>query len=199
MSKIFFAAIFFLFSFNSMNNFSLPIGTQLPMADERLMDVSGNEITLNKAVQDNGLIVMFSCNTCPFVIKNQQRTKEICEFAINNKIGVILLNANEANRDGNDSFEAMKIYAKKQDYKWFYAVDKNSKIADVFDANRTPECFLFNNDKKLVYHGAIDDNPQDASAVTRHHLQEAIKEMVGGNEVSLPETRSIGCAIKRAS
>ena len=140
---------------------------------------------------------MFSCNTCPYVVKNQQRTKEISAYALKNDIGVVLVNSNEAQRDSGHSFEAMKQYAKDQGYEWYYVVDEKSELADAFGANRTPENFLFNKDGKLVYHGAIDDNP-DESGVTRKHLKEAISEMVNGKEVTTKTSKSVGCTIKRA-
>jgi len=176
---------------------SLPIGADLPKAELVLKDVSGKSITLKDARKDNGLLVMFSCNTCPTVIANQQRTTAIAELALGQKIGVILLNSNEDNRNGADSPDAMKKYAEKQEYKWYYAIDKNSELADAFGATRTPECFLFDKNGKLVYHGAIDDNPQDESNRKREHLKEAITEMNAGKPVSVTETRSIGCSIKR--
>lgn len=142
-------------------------------------------------------MVMFSCNTCPYVIKNQQRTNEICAYAQKNNIGVVLLNSNEKLRGNEDSHEAMKAYAKEQGYKWHYVIDKNHEVADAFGANRTPENFLFNADGKLVYHGAIDDNPNDASAVSRKHLKEAIDELVNGKDISVKTSRSVGCTIKR--
>ncbi len=70
-------------------------------------------------------------------------------------------------------------------------------VADEFDAKRTPECFLFNKELKLVYHGAIDDNPNDEESVSRHHLKEAVSELLNGTEISVKESRSIGCSIKR--
>lgn len=175
----------------------LPIGAEMPKADVKMKDVSGKDINLKKAASAKGLLVMFSCNTCPYVIKNQQRTVEICSYAKKNDLGVIVLNSNEAYRDGDDSFSEMKSYAASQKYNWYYAVDKDHEVADAFGANRTPECFLFDKDLKLVYHGAIDDNPSDASSVKRHHLQEAINELMAGNEISVKETRSVGCTIKR--
>ena len=197
MKKIFLPAltVFTLLSFTTMND--LPIGSKLPKATVKMMDISGKEISLNDAVKQNGLLVMFSCNTCPYVVKNQDRTKEISTYAIRNNIGVILINSNEGTRKGDDSFEAMKKYAKDQDFKWYYTVDKNSELADAFGANRTPENFLFNKEGILVYHGAIDDNPGDASSVKRNHLKEAINEMVAGKDVSVNTTRSVGCTIKR--
>jgi peroxiredoxin len=175
----------------------LPIGSALPKADKKLKDVSGKEISLKEAKQQNGLLVMFSCNTCPFVIKNQDRTKEICAYAQSKNVGVMVLNSNEAYRSSTDSYEEMKGYAGEQGYKWNYAVDTDSEMANAFGANRTPEVYLFNKDLKLVYHGAIDNNPSDAGNVTRKHLQIAIDETVEGKAVSTSETKSVGCGIKR--
>ena len=174
----------------------LPIGADVPKADKEMKDISGKKVTLKDAKKKNGLLVMFSCNTCPYVVKNQQRTKEISAYALKNDIGVVLVNSNEAQRDSDDSFEAMKQYAKDQGYEWYYVVDEKSELADAFGANRTPENFLFNKDGKLVYHGAIDDNP-DESGVTRKHLKEAISEMVNGKEVTTKTSKSVGCTIKR--
>ena len=176
---------------------SLPIGSSLPMPEHKLKDVHGSDVTMKQSARKNGLLVMFSCNTCPYVIRNQERTKAVCNYALQNDIGVILLNSNENQRDDEDSFDAMKAYAAQQKYNWYYAVDKNNAVADAFGANRTPECFLFSPTLKLVYHGAIDDNPTDQDNVTRQHLKEAINELLAGKEISIRETRSVGCGIKR--
>lgn len=175
----------------------LQIGSAMPKADLKMQDISGKNVSMSDAKKDNGVLVMFSCNTCPYVVKNQERTNAISEFAIKNNIGVILLNSNEAYRDNEDSYAAMQEYAKEQGYQWNYVVDKNHEVADAFGANRTPECFLFDKNLNLAYHGAIDDSPSDVTAVKRIYLQEAIKEMVAGKEVSVKESRSVGCAIKR--
>ena len=174
----------------------LPIGADIPKGDYKMKDISGKEVTLKEAKKANGLLVMFSCNTCPYVIKNQQRTIDVSSYAIKNEIGVVLVNSNEAQRGDDDSFTAMQEYAKDQGYKWYYTVDKNSELADAFGANRTPECFLFNKEGKLVYHGAIDNNPAAVSG-DRAHLKEAINEMIGGKDVSIKTSRSVGCTIKR--
>jgi len=176
---------------------ALEIGSALPKADLKMKDISGKEVSFNSVKTKSGLLVMFSCNTCPVVVRNQSRTNEICSYAQSQGVGVIILNSNEANRGDDDSFEAMQSYAKEQGYKWNYAVDKNNEMADAFGASRTPECFLFDKDGKLIYHGAIDDNPQDASAVSRVHLKEAINESVNGKPVSVKKSRSVGCNIKR--
>jgi peroxiredoxin len=197
MEKLLFSAfvVFGLLSFIAIDE--LPIGAGMPKADVKMKDISGKEISLKDAVGKNGLLVMFSCNTCPYVIKNQERTREICRYALENNIGVVLVNSNEGQRNEEDSYEAMKEYAQQQKYNWYYAVDKNSVIADAFGAKRTPENFLFNKEGKLVYHGAIDDNPSDAGRVNRRHLKEAMNELLNGKDITVTTSRSVGCGIKR--
>ena len=201
MKKIFFpiAAVVAFASLAFTFGDPLPIGSTMPMSDLKLKDISGKDISIKEVKKEHGVLVMFSCNTCPFVIKNQQRTIAAGEYAKKNNIGFIVLNSNEAQRSSDDSYDAMKTYAKQQKYDWSYVVDKNNAVADAFGANRTPECYLFDKNLKLVYHGAIDDNPSDPSNVTRNHLEQAINEMVAGKEVTVKESRSVGCTIKRKS
>jgi hypothetical protein len=162
-----------------------------------MKDVAGKEVSFKDAMNKKGLLVMFSCNTCPVVHAYQSRTIEICNFAKSKDIGVILLNSNEASRDDGDSFSDMKDYAGGQGYNWPYVVDENSVMANAFGATRTPECFLFNSENKLVYHGAIDDNQNGPDEVTRKHLRIAMDEMLQGKDVEVKTTRSVGCGIKR--
>jgi len=175
----------------------LPLGSNLPKGDLKMKDTQNEEISINDAKRKNGLLVMFTCNTCPYVIKNQKRTNAISKYALENNIGIILLNSNEGARSGSESLEAMQAYAKNQNYRWYYAVDKDHEIADAFGANRTPENFLFDKDLKLVYHGAIDDNPSDDSNITRQHLKEAMDNLLAGKDIVVKESRSVGCTIKR--
>lgn len=177
--------------------FGLPIGADLPKADVKMKDVSGVLISLREAGSASGLLVMFSCNTCPYVIKNQGRTKSICAYAKQKGLGVIVLNANEGGRTNGESLADMQAYARQQGYDWYYALDSDNELADAFGATRTPECFLFDKNSKLVYHGAIDDSPADISQVKRNHLKEAITEMTAGNAVTVKESRSVGCSIRR--
>jgi len=177
----------------------IAVGSAIPMSDVKMKDVSGKDISLKDAVGKNGLLVMFSCNTCPYVIKNQERTKQICDYAKANGLGVVVINSNENLRDDEDSYDAMKKYAAEQGYSWSYVVDTDSKLANAFGATKTPETFLFSADGKLTYHGAIDDNPSEAENVKRQHLKEAISEMNAGKEVSVKESKSVGCTIKRKS
>ncbi len=178
---------------------SLAIGSQIPLASLKMTDVSGKEISIKEAMQSNGVMVMFSCNTCPVVVKNQARTKAIAAYAKQHQIGVILINSNEGSRSDDDSYQAMKAYARQQHYDWYYAVDKNSQIANAFGATRTPEVYLFDAKGSLQYKGAIDDNPADPGNVKRVHSREAIDEMLAGKEVSVKVSRSLGCGIKRSA
>ncbi len=175
----------------------LPIGSSAPKADVQMQLVDGKTQSLQQLATKKGLLVMFSCNTCPYVIKNQQRTLDINRYAQKNGYGVVVINSNEALRKDDDSFDAMKKYASSQKYNFAYAVDKENVIADAFGANRTPECFLFDGNMKLAYHGAIDDNPSDATGIKRHHLKEAIDELNAGKEITVKESKSVGCSIKR--
>lgn len=187
--------IAFLLLLPAAHSTTLPIGAAIPRSATKLKDVSGKEISLNDAKAPNGLLVMFSCNTCPYVVRNQSRTKEVCAYAGQHKIGVILLNANENSRESDNSFAEMQSYAKAQGYQWCYALDDNASMANAFGASRTPECYLFDKNGILVYHGAIDDSPGDPATVKRPHLRYAIDEMIAGKPITVKETRSVGCSI----
>ncbi|MCW3084063.1 MAG: thiol-disulfide isomerase [Bacteroidetes bacterium] len=194
------AAVLFLLAavaFTPAVNPELEIGKPLPNADTKMMDVSGKEVSLTDVKGENGLLVMFSCNTCPYVKLSQSRVKELGEFTKQNKVGMILVNSNEAQRSDDDSFEAMKQYAKDQGYTFSYVVDKNSVLANAFGATRTPHCFLFDKTGKLVYRGAIDDNIKDPNDAKEHYLKDAITAIATGKPVKTNSTKSVGCSIKR--
>lgn len=177
----------------------LTIGSSIPNPSKKMKDISGKEYSFADVKKKNGLLVVFSCNTCPWVIKNQQVAAEGFGYALGKEVGVIVLNSNEAERGGGDSPDKMKAYAAAQRYKYPYVMDDNSAMADAFGARVTPECYLFDKDMKLVYHGAITDNPKTPSASTRDHLKVAIDEMVSGKDVSMKTSKAMGCGIKRKS
>lgn len=199
MKKMFFAAIPVLaIAMLSLKPIADPItiGSTIPNADIKMKDIGGNEVSFKDAMKKNGLLVMFSCNTCPVVHKYEARTVEICKKALENNIGVILLNSNEAYREKGDSYSDMQQYAKKLGYSWNYVVDNNSTMADAFGATKTPELFLFDKEGKLSYHGAIDDNSDNAEAAISY-MKPAIKNLVDGKKIEPEKTRSVGCSIKR--
>lgn len=174
----------------------LEIGSAIPKSDHKMMDVTGKEISLADVKNENGLLVVFSCNTCPYVKLSEVRIKEIAALAKMNKIGVIIVNSNEAQRDDEDSFDEMVKYAKSQAFDFSYVLDKNSQLANAFGATRTPHIFLF--DKKgLAYRGAIDDNIKDAQEAKEHFLKDAIIAVAADKSVKKNSTKSVGCSIKR--
>lgn len=176
---------------------SLEIGDKAPQINQEVEDTSGRTLTLAGVAGDNGLLVIFSCNTCPWVAKWEDRYNGLAELAESNDIGMIALNPNERIRNRGESMEDMRKRAQKQNYDFPYALDENHVIADAFGATRTPEVFLFDENLTLVYHGAIDDNANDAGAVEATYTEDAINQLVGGTEISTKETRSLGCTIKR--
>lgn len=176
---------------------SLEIGAAAPLTEHPVKDVSGKELTLKDVTREHGLLVMFSCNTCPWVKAWEDRYNKIAETAKENGIGMIALNPNEAYRDNGDSFEDMQQRAKSSNYQFYYALDRNHQLADAYGATHTPEIFLFNSDMKLVYKGAIDDNAKNADKVKNHYLLDALNELAAGQEIDPQATKSLGCSIKR--
>lgn len=176
---------------------SLEIGAPIPKADVKLNDISGRELSLNAAKGVNGLLVMFTGNRCPYVVRNQSRTTEICGYALQHQIGVILVNSNTTLHSGDESLEAMKAYAAQQQYRWYYVIDRKAELAEAFDAGHTPECYLFDKNGRLAYKGAIDDNPGNADAVKSRYLHNAINEVLAGGPVKTTNTSALGCTIKR--
>lgn len=175
----------------------LPINAAIPQGDYKMKDVSGKTVSLNEAKTAKGLLVIFSCNTCPYVKLSESRIKEYSDFCLANGIGCALINSNEAQRGEDDSFDEMTKYYSAQKLKCIYAVDEKSQLANSFGASRTPQCFLFNS-KGLIYKGAIDDNVKDPAAVKDSYLKNALSALVKNETPKTQETKSIGCTIKRA-
>jgi len=174
----------------------LAIGAPIPQPEYKMKDVSGKDVSLGQIKTDKGLLVIFSCNTCPYVKLSETRIKEYSDFCISNGIGCVIVNSNEAQRSEEDSFDKMSEYYNTQKLKCPYTVDLKSNLANAFGATRTPQCFLFNA-KSLVYKGAIDDNVKDPAAVKVPYLKDALNAIVKGTIPSTQETKSIGCTIKR--
>lgn len=179
------------------NNGKLGIGDKPVLTDVKMEDVSGAKISLADVKKENGLLVMFSCNTCPFVLQWEDRFPDLKSWADKNKVGMVILNSNHTKRDGEDSFEAMKKHAKEKGYNFYYALDDQSLIANSFGGQTTPHAFLFNSKMELVYKGAIDDSYKSAKDVKQPYLKDAITSMSSGKEVAVAETKPVGCSIKR--
>jgi len=178
----------------------LAIGNKLPMSDVKMQDISDKMMSLDEIADENGLLIVFSCNTCPFVIAYEDRYPSMQEYAEKNNIGFAILNPNERKRQADnmeDSFENMKSHAKEVGYNCPYLIDKDHKLADEIGAFRTPDVFLFNANKELVYKGAIDDNWKNKDEVNNQYLTDAIDKMLKGEKIANPEVKGRGCSIKR--
>lgn len=189
-----------LFSFSVLaenGNGKLEPGDKAVFTDVKMLDVSGNKVSINDAKKENGVLVLFSCNGCPFVQRWEGRYPGIKEWADDNNVGMIVLNSNYGNRENGDSYEAMKEHAKQKGYNFYYVVDEESQIANAFGGQVTPHAFLFNGDMKLVYKGAIDDSYESASDVKVAYLKDAIRSISTNTSVALTETKPVGCSIKR--
>lgn len=194
---LFISITLFLLSFVIVNIApELPLNSTIPLTTQKMKDVSGQMVSLNDVKTDKGLLVIFSCNTCPYVKLNASRILELQTECKKQGIGCIIVNSNEAQRNEDDSFDEMVKYAKEQGYVANYVVDEGSKLADAFGATKTPHCFLFNSNG-LVYKGAIDDNVKDPALVKVSYLKDAINAVVKGETPKIQESKSVGCSIKR--
>jgi peroxiredoxin len=181
-------------------------GDKAPSSDLKMTNIDGQEWSLVDLAGENGTLVIFSCNTCPFVVGREGKSdgwegryNTAAAFARENGIGAVLVNSNEAKRKGDDSLEAMKAHAREAGYIMPYVADYGHKLADAFGARTTPHVYLFDAEFRLVYRGSIDDNVNAADEVKETYLQDAITKMVEGKKVKPAITKAIGCSIKRVS
>lgn len=182
----------------------LGLGAMLPAADQVMVNVDDTEHTLQSLAGENGLLVIFSCNTCPFVVGNGKKSEgwegryaSIYDHAVESEIGMALINPNEAKRDAGDGLDDMKVRYAAQGLKGPYLLDANHVVADAFGALTTPHVFLFDGDMKLIYKGAIDDSVDSAEEVKEPYLKNAIEAHLAGDPIDPNSTRQLGCSIKR--
>lgn len=175
----------------------LEVGDKAVYTDVEMLAVSGDKVSIEDVAKENGVLVLFSCNTCPFVMRWEERFPGIKKWADKNNVGMIVLNSNYQNREGVDSYEAMQKKASDKTYNFHYVVDKDSRIANAYGGQTTPHAFLFDGDMKLVYKGAVDDNYKSAGQVSKAYLKDAIKSLADGEEIAIAETKPVGCSIKR--
>ena len=176
---------------------TIEINSEMPNIDDKLQSVNGYSYSLGSISEKNGLIVIFTSNTCPFVIKWEDRYTIVEELAKKNNLGLAYINSNYKKRDGDDSFTKMKEHAKKYNYRAPYLLDTESKLANSFGAKTTPHVFMFNNELQLIYKGAIDDNYEDINKVEKFYLKDAIEQLSNGKKIKVSETNPVGCSIKR--
>lgn len=193
---ILFAAI--LIAFGAKANITqLQIGEQAKFPDVKMESATGVSVSLNDLKAENGLVVIFSCNACPYVMAWEDRYNTINSWAKSNKVGLAVLNSNHQKRDGDDSLEAMKKHAREKSYQFPYLLDSESLIANAIGAQTTPHVFVFDKNFKLVYKGTIDDNYKDATAVQHNYLKDAVQSLSSRKSPAVAETKPMGCGIKR--
>ena len=199
MKKIHLILSFCLLTFFgfAQNYPTIEINQKCPSIDLSMTSVDNKLYQLKDHFDQKGLLVIFTCNTCPFVVKWEDRYKMIEKWCLDNNIDMVYVNSNARKRDKDDSFSAMQAHAKKMDYKFPYVIDKGSLLANSFGAKTTPHVFLFNSNKVLVYKGAIDDNYESAKDVRNFYLKDAITFLANGVEIKNAETKAVGCSIKR--
>ena len=176
----------------------LDLGSILPLGDIKMADISGKDVSLNDAKGKNGLLVIFSCNTCPWVIAWEDRYVELADTYKDKGVGIVAINSNETQFENVDSMEEMQDHAQENGYNFYYTVDEKSNLARAFGATRTPHIYLFDKKDKLVYRGAIDDNARKPDKVENTYLADAIDNMLAGSAIDPATTKALGCAIKFA-
>jgi peroxiredoxin len=173
---------------------TIKIGAVAP--DFNLPGVDGNNYSLDYFYGKTGFVIIFSCNHCPYVRAYENRIKKIQSDYSDKGIGVIAVNSNDSDQYEDDSFQNMTKRASEMNFNFPYVRDEEQTAARAYGASHTPEIFLFNNQRKLVFHGKIDDNWRDESKINSQYLRDAIEELIEGKEISVPETFTIGCTIK---
>lgn len=177
-----------------MSTKTLQIGSFIP--DFNLPSTDGKLYSLDSFKDKKALIIIFSCNHCPYVQAYENRIMAIQKDYEAKGVAVAAINSNDSSQYAEDSFEEMKKRASIKKFNFIYLRDEDQSVAKSFDASHTPEIFLFNEERKLVYHGKIDDNWQEEQKVKTRYLRNALDELLIGKEISVPETYSIGCTIK---
>lgn len=167
--------------------------------DFELTNVDGAKVSLSGMENAKGAFVIFSCNTCPYVKAYEDRMIQLHEKYAPQGYPVIAINPNDAQVSPGDSFDAMKKRAQEKDFPFPYLHDESQEVIKAYGGSRTPHVYLLNkeNGKFIVkYIGAIDNNYQDASAVTQHYASDAVEAVMKGQNIAEETTKAIGCSIK---
>jgi peroxiredoxin len=173
---------------------NFPLGSVIP--DFRLVGVD-NAITGPEFFQGGkAYLVAFLCNHCPYVKGSEQQLIEVVNSFKNDGLKVVTISSNDAAKYPEDSFEKMQEKARDMSLPYPYLYDESQDVAKMFDAACTPEFYLFNRDKVLVYHGTINDSPRDPSKVSKNYLSEAILDVLEGKVPDPQFVHPLGCSIK---
>ena len=173
----------------------LPLGTPAPWFS--LPDLDGKPWSLEQAAGAPGLLVMFICNHCPFVIHVREQIVAVAGEAMARGVAVVAINANDPAQQPRDSREEMRLDAERFAYPFPYLVDEDQMTAKAFRAACTPEFYLFDGARELVYRGRLDGaQPGNDVPVSGEELRRALDSLLGGEGVVPDQRPSIGCSIK---
>ncbi len=176
------------------NKIKMNIGDKAP--NFRLKGVDNREYSLDSFKDKKILVIMFTCNHCPYVKAYEDRLIDIQMEYNDRGVQLLAINSNDDKAYPEDSFENMKIRAKQKRFNFPYLRDETQEATRAYNAERTPHIFVFDKDRKLRYTGRVDDNWQEPDKVTKQELREALDTLIKGKEVKNPETHAIGCTIK---
>lgn len=171
----------------------LPIGSRMPSFN--LKDVTGDFISSDN-LSGKAILVAFTCNHCPYVKGSEQMMIETIREFIPKGLCSIAISANDPIQYPEDSYIEMQKHSRELDLPYPYLFDESQSVAKAFDAQCTPEVYIFNTDKKLIFHGTINDSLRDASKVTVNHLKIALKQIFNNEEVNPSFVKPLGCSIK---
>lgn len=174
-------------------NSTLSIGDKAP-AWNALPGVDGNTHSLADLKDKDIVVVVFTCNSCPYAVDYEDRLIAFAEDVQKRSLPVSLVAIN-VNKNQSDSLEAMKARAKKKGFNFPYLFDESQKIAKDFGATRTPEFFVLNKQREIAYMGAMDDNT-NASKVAKTYVRDAVEALLDGKKVAVTETPPVGCGIR---
>ena len=176
--------------------FTLELGQSAP--DFSLPEVGGETLSLADFAKAKVLIVVFSCNHCPFVIGSEDRMNLLAREFADHGVALVAINSNETEGHPTDSFEHMVQRAGEKKFLFSYLRDESQDVALAYGALRTPHFYVFDAERKLRYTGRMDDNPMEPGKETTHELRDALDDLLAGREVACPLTNPIGCNVKWA-
>lgn len=197
-ASILFLGVGFLTTAQSQNKQGYSIGDIA--SDFSLRNVDDTLISLSDYNDAKGYILIFSCNTCPFVVAYEDRMIDLHTTYAKKGFPVIAINPNDPEVSPGDSFEQMKVRALEKEFPFAYVFDEKQEIFPKYGATRTPHVYLLEKTKRgnvVRYIGAIDDNYKDENKVKEKFLETAIQALIDNKAVPLETTKAIGCTIKK--
>lgn len=172
----------------------LPIGAEAPMFE--LPATNGETYSLGDFDGHPIFVYVQSSNRCPYMLAYLERIKALAATYADQGIQFVLVNSNDASEEQQDVFAAMKKFDGDYDLNMPYLYDEDQSVAQAYRTYRTPEVLVFDADRRLRYHGRIDDNTQDPTMVESHDLRDALDALLVGEPVPNPETYPVGCTVK---